>query len=256
MVGFAVAVAACAAAPAKQAAPAQVAPPEKPLSISYRQEIALPPMPYACDLEAVPVGAWADYEVKGPGIEARTERKAAVARGPEGITIEMTHRRDFVVAELLAPGKGVEERVRKTTVQDGDYDPMDSSSDRKHQRPYRDLESLTLIGEDEVSVRGGTFHTKRYRYRTDFDEAVEVWVNDTLWPICVVKLDAELKQPWRASGRFNYEVIATGSGATPKITRPAIPFDAEVVKKRNAARMGHPPGTPPPGPAAPSPSPR
>ncbi len=80
------------------------------------------------------------------------------------------------------------------------------------------LDRQTLIGEEEVSVRAGTFRTKRYRYKTPFDETVDVWINDTLWPICLIKLDAELKQPWFERGRFNYELIATGTGATPKIT--------------------------------------
>lgn len=219
-------------------------------------------MPYACDLAAVSIGAWAEYEQKLPSMRTATEKKAAVARGPEGLTIETTSSNftDFVVAVLLDPGKRAEERLKRVTFQDGDYDPMDSPVDQKHQGFYLGLDRRTLIGEEEVSVRAGTFRTKRYRYKTRFDETVDVWINDTLWPMCLIKLDAELKQPWFESGRFNYELVATGTGATPKITRPAIPYDVEILKKRGAEQRVRAPAASPPRPtpaptSSPAPSP-
>jgi hypothetical protein len=83
---------------------------------------------------------------------------------------------------------------------------------QKHQGFYLGLDRRTLIGEEEVSVRAGTFRTKRYRYKTRFDETVDVWINDTLWPMCLIKLDAELKQPWFESGRFNYRARRDRNG--------------------------------------------
>jgi len=206
-------------------------------------------MPYACDLAAVPVGSWAEYELNAPEMPTRTEKKAAVARKPEGITIETTHasRPELVIAALLSPGEPGDGLLRRLTIQDGDYEPMDSPVTQKQRPAFLGLDSLTLIGEDDVSIRAGTFHTRRYRYQTSFDETVEVWINDTVWPICVVKLDAELKQPWVASGRFSYELLATGTGATPQITRSAIPFDVEILKKRARNRVRGP-GLPPPAP--------
>jgi hypothetical protein len=255
LLGFAAALVAC-------AAPAQQAAPETAPSTSRAQTMTQPAMPYACDLDAVPIGAWAEYEQKLPGMRTATERKAAVARGPDGLIIETTYWNvpEFVVAVLLAPGKRAEERLRRVTFQDGDYDPMDNPVDQKHQRFYLGLDAQTLIGEEQISIRAGTFHTRRYRYKTPFDETVDVWTNDTLWPICLIKLDAELKQPWDAPGRFNYELIATGTGATPKITRPAIPWDVEVLKKRGAEQRVRAPAASPPKPSpaptsSPAPSP-
>jgi len=236
LLGSLVALAAC-AAPVQQVAPPSSQTPKTPT------------MPSACDLEQVPIGAWAEYEEKLPNPMGgtTTERRAAVARGPEGLTIEHTYSPPSgTVAMVLAPRGRPEDRLKRVTFQDGDYDPMDNPIDHIREAPYPDLDRRTFIGEEEVSVRAGTFRSKRYRYKTSFDETVDVWINDTLWPTCVIKLDAELKQPW-LSGRFTNELIATGTGATRKITRPAIPWNVEVLKKRGEAQRARPPAAPPPG---------
>jgi len=197
-----------------------------------------PSLPYACDLRAVPVGAWAEYQQSIPGLNIKTEKPAAVSRGPEGITIETT-RQDFpgiVMAVLLEPGTRGIGRLKRLTFQDGGYDPMDTPIDEKRQHFYRNLDGQTPVGEETVSVRAGTFLTKRYRYKTAWDETVDVWIDAAVWPLCVVKLEAELKQGWPYGNRFHYELVATGTGATAQITRPAIPFDVEVLKKRGEAQ--------------------
>ena len=240
VLGVMLALAAC-AAPTQQAAPAAEAAPTQRLTLTP------PAMPYACDLEAVPIGSWAEYEQRSPGLRMTTERKAAVARGPEGITIETT-RRDFpgfVVALLLDPGKPEEGRLKRATFQDGNHDPMDSPVDERRQNLYRGLNAKTLLGEETVTVRAGTFRTKRYRYKTAFDEIVDVWIDESIWPICLIKLEGELKQGWPGANPFIYELMTTGTGATPKITRPAIPFNIEILKTRGASQGAGTPAMPP-----------
>jgi len=223
---FLVALAAC-AAPVQQAAPAAQAPPTS---------LILPAVPYACDLRAVPVGTWAEYQRKVPGVNVMTEKVAAVSRGPDGITIETSPWRDFVTALLLDPGTRGEGRLKRITFQAGAYDPMDNPIDEKRQHFYRSLDGQTPVGEETVTVRAGTFRTKRYRYKTAWDETVDVWIDAAVWPLCVVKLEAELKQGWPDGNRFDYELTATGTGATAQITRPAIPYDSEALKKRGEAQ--------------------
>jgi hypothetical protein len=195
-----------------------------------------------------------EYEQKHPNPMGgtMTGRRAAVARGPEGLTIEH-YDGPGVSAFVLAPRGRPEDRLKRVTFQQGGgCDPMDNPIDFTRREPdmrrwaYPDLDRRTLIGEEEISVRAGTFRTTRYRYKTPLDETVDVWINDTLWPACVVKLDADLKQPW-VSGRYSVEAIATGTGATPKITRPAIPWNVEVLKKCAEAERARTPATSPPG---------
>ncbi len=230
---FLVALAAC-AAPAQQAAPPQVPP----------TTLTLPAIPYACDLRAVPVGTWAEYQRKVPGVNVMTEKVAAVSRGPDGITIETTPWPNFVTALLLDPGTRGEGRLKRITFQDGAYDPMDNPIDEKRQHFYRSLDGQMPVGEETVTVRAGTFGTKRYRYKTAWDETVDVWIDAAVWPLCVVKLEAELKQGWPDGNRFDYELTATGTGATAQITRPAIPYDSDALKKRGEAQRPRLPAAP------------
>jgi hypothetical protein len=54
-----------------------------------------------------------------------------------------------------------------------------------------------------------------------------------VWPICLIKLDAEQKQTRFLPDRFTYELIGVGGGARPRITKPAVPYDLEVLRKRD-----------------------
>ena len=61
-------------------------------------------------------------------------------------------------------------------------------------------------------------------------------INDTAWPTCLIKLNAEQKQIASEPGRFNYELVATGSDAKPRIVKAAVPYNLEVLKKRDDER--------------------
>ena len=64
----------------------------------------------------------------------------------------------------------------------------------------------------------------RYHYLTRFGENVDAWITHAAWPICLIT-------------RFRpdqfYELVAMGGGATPRITKPSVPYDLEVLKKRD-----------------------
>jgi hypothetical protein len=192
-------------------------------------------MPYACDFEAAPLGSWADYEAKDPlARDPIRTRYALVSKGPDGITLEETYDRvnlsDFVFAFVFPPGKGPPEQLRRRVMQDGGFDPMEMPiASRAEWR----LDPRSLAGSEEITVRAGSFNAKRYHYLTPFNESVDAWIDETAWPICLVKLDAEQKQMPDVAGRFSYELVATGSGAKPQITKPPVPYDIEVLKKRD-----------------------
>ena len=72
-----------------------------------------------------------------------------------------------------------------------------------------------------ISVRAGLFRAKHYRYRTPYGERVDYWIDDSVAPIGLIKLEAEQKQHSAFRGGFKFELVATGSGAIPQVTRPA-----------------------------------
>ena len=45
-----------------------------------------------------------------------------------------------------------------------------------------------------ISVRAGLFRAKHYRYRTPYGEQVDYWIDDSVAPIGLIKLEAEQKQ--------------------------------------------------------------
>jgi hypothetical protein len=193
-------------------------------------------MPFACDLESAPLGSWAEYERTPDKIR---ERYALVGKGPEGTTIELTlefpsgfsqvHR--SVQALVFPLGKGPPQQLQKRVIQEDAYDPMEMS------RTFQGrIDPNSLVGSDDISVRGGSFSAKRYHYLTRYGENVDAWVSDGAWPTCLIRLDAEQKQTTLEPDRFRYELIATGGDAKAQITKPAVPYDVQVLKKRDDER--------------------
>jgi hypothetical protein len=214
--------------------PAQQASPTHPTLIPRSQTMTAPAMPFACDLDVAPLASWAEYEARDPLTPApmRT-RVALVGKTAAGNTVEWTYdlaHADFVVGLVFAPDKGPPKQLTKRVMQDGAFDPMEMQTPTEN-RFYLDPQSL--VGTEEIAVRGGSFIAKRYHYLTRFGENVDAWINEATWPICLIKLDAEQKQMPSWPGRFSYELIATGSDARPQITRPPVPYDIEVLKKRD-----------------------
>ncbi|HXU03295.1 MAG TPA: hypothetical protein VN903_20155, partial [Polyangia bacterium] len=61
---------------------------------------------------------------------------------------------------------------------------------------------------------------------------VDFWIEDTVGPIGLIKLEAEQKQHPTIRAGFRYELVATGNDAIPQITKAPLPFDASLLKKR------------------------
>ena len=74
-----------------------------------------------------------------------------------------------------------------------------------------------------ISVRAGLFRAKHYRYRTPYGERVDYWIDDSVAPIGLIKLEAEQKQHSGFPGGFKFELVAMGSGAIPQVTKPRAP---------------------------------
>lgn len=93
-----------------------------------------------------------------------------------------------------------------------------------------------LVGEENVTVYGGAFSARHYRSRTRYDETIDYWMNDRVFPMGLVKLVSEVKQA-PARGAFRIELGARGKGWRPMITKPARPWDAETLNREMPAPM-------------------
>jgi hypothetical protein len=195
-----------------------------------------PRMPAAGNFEAVPLGKWAQYEETYLDAATIKERVALVAREGEAITLETTTEMKTgdrtVFATELSAAQEAGWRVTRNVFQVGDEDPMEAPSTGPAQQPYPRVDPKKFVATEMVSVRAGLFKAKHYRYRTAYGEMVDYWIDDSVAPIGLVKLEAEQKQHTGFRGGFKFELVETGSGAIPQVTRPARPFDASLLKKR------------------------
>jgi hypothetical protein len=245
------AVASCAARAPQQAEPETAAstgadaPGEEtapPLAVTAGA-IWPPRMPSAGNFEAVPLGKWADYEESYLDAATIKERVALVSKGSEAITLETTTETRpgdrTVFATVFATGHGTGWRVTSNVFQVGDDDPMESPAIGPAQQPYPRVDDKKMIGIEMISVRAGLFKAKHYRYRTPYGEQVDFWIDDSVPPIGLVKLEAEQKQHTAFRAGFRFELVDTGSGAMPQVTRPARPFDAKVVQRQGLPWTRH-----------------
>lgn len=195
-----------------------------------------PRMPSGIDLDLVPLGKWAQYEETYLGTVTIKERVALVAKGAEGNTLEtttvMASGEQTVFATVITGGIEGGGQVTANVFQVGDDEPMEAPPLLPADQPYPRVEPSKLVGVDTVSVRAGTFRARHYRERTGYGERVDVWIDDSVGPTGVIKLEAEQKQHPTIRAGFRFELVATGSDAIPQITRAARPFDAAVLKKR------------------------
>ncbi len=195
-----------------------------------------PRMPCAGNFEEVPLGKWADYEESYLDAATIKERVALVTKGSEAVTLETTTETKpgdrTVFATVFAATRDAGWRVTSNVFQVGDSDPMESPAIGPAQQPYPRVDGSKLVGTDMISVRAGSFRAKHYRYRTPYGEQVDFWIDDSVAPIGLIKLEAEQKQHSAFRAGFRFELVAVGGGAIPQVTRPARPFDASVLQRQ------------------------
>jgi len=202
-----------------------------------------PRMPAAGKFEEVPLGKWADYEESYLDAATIKERVALVARGSEAVTIETTTETRpgdrTVFATMFASASNAGWRVTHNIFQVDDDDPMESPAIGPAQQPYPRVDPNKLVGTEMVSVKAGLFKANHYRDRTAYGEIVDYWVDESVAPIGLIKLQAEQKQLTSFRAGFKFELVATGSGAIPQITKPARPFDAQVIARQGLPWTRH-----------------
>jgi hypothetical protein len=214
--------------------PVQQAPP--PVHSEETFAVWPPRMPSGIDLDMVPLGRWAQYEETYLGSATIKERVALVGKGADGNTIETTTEMKAgdktVFASVFAPGPDGAVQVTSNVFQVSDADPMESPPVKPTQQPYPRVDPKKVVGVDTVRVRAGTFRAKHYRDRTEYGEIVDFWIDESVGPIGLVRLESEQRQHPTIRAGFVYELVAVGNDAIPQITKAARPFDADLLKKR------------------------
>ena len=225
------------------------------------------PMPLALDLTKVPIGTQAEYATTMGGLPPMNIKLALVARTPAGVaTLETTAEGGMmamaggkvVVDSVLDTdhGKG-DPSVKKLVMQIGSNDPMEMPSQVAHGDQFKRPDPKTLVGEETVKVKAGSFKTKHYRDKTSAGDKVDYWVSEAAPPLGLVKMQADTKNAAAAAGpaagmvgSVTIELVGLSKGAKQLITKPAKPFDEAKLRQQVMSGMGAgPPPQPPPAPA-------
>jgi hypothetical protein len=208
----------------------------------------LPATPVAVPLDKVPVGTWAEYSLKrgeGPG---RTIRHALVGREQGAHVIEtrsQNMRGDKILTRsVLATDPTQEGGVKKVVVQMGTTDPMElpvggrpdgagPGGGRGGPRWIKP-DPKTLVGKETVKVPAGSFQTEHHRTQNGRGQTIDYWVAKEPGPFGLVKMEMERGggPDGDGGGKVIVELAARGKDAKPELTRPAKPFDPEVMRAR------------------------
>jgi hypothetical protein len=106
--------------------------------------------------------------------------------------------------------------------------PKDTPT-QKFQRP----DPKNLVGSEEVKVPAGTFKSSHYRDKNAMG-SVDIWVNDTVFPLGIVKVVTAPEPDKNAPAAMQVppatmELLSTGKGAKPVITKKPQPFDEKKM---------------------------
>jgi hypothetical protein len=225
-----------------------------------------PPMPIAMDLAKVPPGSWADYSVTMAQFPPMKLRMSLVARTPAGNVVEsaveggmMAMVGKMVIQMTLSPG--AEGTLKKSIIQLGANDPMEMPAEMKGTKPFVKPNPKGLVGSETIKTGAGSFKTKHYRDKTPQGDKIEYWVNDTVPPFGLVKVEVDQKSNPQVKGTSTFLVSAMGKDAKSSITKPAKPFNQATLMQQMMAGSGGGAGTggahkPAPAPPAQAPAPK
>jgi hypothetical protein len=208
-----------------------------------------PPIPLAVDLSKVKLGSWAKYTTTVAGAPPMAMKMALVNRSPAGHTLEMSAEGGMavgagaVVTQITLPTNS--ETASKMVLQVGSNDPMEAPvPPQKFTKP----DPKKLVKAETLKVPAGSYKTKHYHDKTPEGDTVDFWVSESVAPLGLVKIEMTQKSNAMLSGPVTMELAATGKDAKMAVTKPAKPFDQNLLMKEIAAAGG---GGAPAAPAAP-----
>jgi hypothetical protein len=99
----------------------------------------------------------------------------------------------------------------------------------------------TLIGKESVKVPGGSFDAQHYKAEGPRGGIINYWLAKDAGPFGLVKLEW-LRPAGEDDAKVIVELAAKGKGAKAELTKPAKPYDPEVMRARFQRAGGGPGG--------------
>jgi hypothetical protein len=227
----------------------------------------MPVTPIGVPLDKVAVGTWAEYSVKRGTDPARTFRHALVAREGGAHVIETRtvnqEGEKMITRSVLATDPTQEGGVKKMIVQMGAADPMElpvgggppGGGGQARSGPPGGGETRgggggggggrmgarwikpdpkTLVGKETVKTAAGSFQTEHYRTEGRRGGTIDYWIAKEPGPFGLVKMESDRPagQGGDGGGKVIIELAARGKDAKPEVTKPAKPFNPEMMRNR------------------------
>jgi hypothetical protein len=234
-------------------------------AVARAQGGGMAPTPLAVDLKKAKLGDWSEYSMSA-GPRSGKLRWALISREGENHTLEMTMEggpqmggQKMALQMTLVPNPTTASKpVKKLVMQMGTMDPMEMPLDMPGMQGQRfekpDPKKKVGQGKEQLKVAAGNFSTDHYR-DTVPQGTVDVWVNDTVVPLGLVKMTlTPSKEAGPGAGPMSLELTSRGKGAKPNITKAAKPFDPAAFGMPGG--HGAPPPKPPSAPPPSSPPPK
>jgi hypothetical protein len=202
-----------------------------------------PPTPMATDLSKISVGSWAKYNMTMGTMPPMTMKMALVNRTAAGNSLEMSveggmaAKAGNVVTQMTLP-PGSTGNVQKLVLQVGANDPMEMPVEGGQAHQFAKPDPKTLVKEETVKVAAGSYKAKHYHDKTPQGDTVDFWVNESVAPIGLVKIEMTQKSNPMINGPIKMELSAVGKDAKTIITKKAKPFDQSVLMKEMMAGQG------------------
>lgn len=233
----------------------------------------IPFIPVAAPLDKVPVGTWAEYDVKRGSDAARKQRQALVGKDGAAFVIESKGQtgqgEKILTRTVVAADPTAEGAVKKLVTQWGDNDPMEmpaggmgrpggpgagapggpgggdrggpGGGGRMRGARFLKPDPKTLVGKESVKVAGGSFEAQHYKAEAPRGGIVNYWLAKDAGPFGLVKLEWD-RPAGEDDAKVVVELAAKGKGAKPELTKPAKPFDPEAMRARFNRGGGAPGG--------------
>ncbi|HEY0713539.1 MAG TPA: hypothetical protein VGF45_12750, partial [Polyangia bacterium] len=186
--------------------------------------------PVAAALDKVPIGTWAEYQIKRGEGPPRKLRHALVGKSGSDFVVESRNegpRGKMITQTTVTNDPAGEGAVKKVISQMGDQDPMEmplgpprdkagekpaAGEQRPHHGPgpkmgrgmgraggmmggmnarFLKPDPKALVGKETVTLAAGTFTAEHYRQTGPRGGTVDFWINKDVGPFGLVKMEVD-----------------------------------------------------------------
>jgi hypothetical protein len=187
---------------------------------------------------AFPVGAWSEYESSASGLRFKLVMAVAQRVGGDSVIEEQSreatnprsHR--VVMRETYSATSHVGDRPKARAVKVDLFPPMnypDSEVLSKSDFSLKNVTADNYVRTETVTVRAGQFTTRRHHWKLADGGEVDVWLEDRVAPLGMVKLQVLAVSHDPNEGSV-IELVQQGVDAKPLVLDEPGPFDAKAYR--------------------------